>query len=71
MPVVKRFGPSTEMWLGEGGGIGSSGVGGVSNAFWSSIFFADTLGNLAKNGQQRFLRQTLAGGHYGLGRRPQ
>ena len=66
MPVVKRFGPSTEMWLGEGGGIGSSGVGGVSNAFWSSIFFADTLGNLAKNGQQRFLRQTLAGGHYGL-----
>jgi hypothetical protein len=66
MPKVKAAAPSMEMWLGEGGGIGGSGVGGVSNAFADSLWYADTLGNLAKNAQQRFQRQTIAGGHYGL-----
>jgi heparanase 1 len=69
--AVNRFGPTTTkygvgLWVGEGALHASSGVNGVTNTFVSSLWYAHTLGQLARNGVGMLARQTLLGGDYEL-----
>lgn len=67
---VNKYAPKAEVWLGEGGGQGC-GEGDTSQQVWSNTakdlyWWLDALGNTAAHGHQRFLRETLAGGWYGM-----
>lgn len=55
-----------EVWLGETGNSQCGGEPGVADAFVGSFWWLDQLGALAARGQQRVIRQTLAGSNYGL-----
>ena len=68
---VNKFGPVTQqhgvdLWLGEGALHASSGVNGITNTFVSSLWYAHTLGQLARTGVGILSRQTLLGGDYEL-----
>ena len=62
--------PQAEIWLGEGGGTGCSEGPAThqmaSNEAVDMYWWLDALGSTAVHGHQRFLRETLAGGWYGL-----
>ena len=55
-----------DLWLGEGALHASSGVNGVTNTFVSTLWYAHTLGQLARSGVGMLSRQTLLGGDYEL-----
>jgi heparanase 1 len=52
------------LWLGETSMVSCGGTPGISDAFADSFWWADTLGNMAKHGNEMVMRQTLAGGPY-------
>ena len=67
---MNQYAPKAEIWLGEGGGSGC-GEGDathqqLSNTATDMYWWLDALGNTAVHGHQRFLRETLAGGWYGM-----
>ena len=67
--TVQKFGHITSkhglaLWVGEGALHASSGVDGMTNTFVSSLWYAHTLGQLARNGVGMLSRQTLLGGDY-------
>eukprot|EP01049_Picozoa_sp_SAG25_P004800 SAG25_NODE_311_length_10005_cov_9.395720_6_plen_318_part_00 len=77
--LLKQLAPETELWLGEGGGTGCSEgqpepghpLAGVTHQLASNeavdmYWWLDALGDTAVHGHQRFLRETLAGGWYGI-----
>jgi heparanase 1 len=68
--LVQKLAPDAEIWLGEGGGqdcaSGSDTHQLKSNEMTDVYWWLDALGALARSGQQRWLRETLAGGWYGL-----
>ena len=68
--LVRKVVPAAEIWLGEGGGQGCASGPDTqqlkSNELTDVYWWLDALGALALSGQQRWLRETLAGGWYGL-----
>ena len=64
--IHTQFAKSAELWVGESAAAWHSGRDGVTNAWCSSFWFADTLGHLAQYNHTGFCRQTLVGGNYGL-----
>eukprot|EP01043_Picozoa_sp_COSAG02_P057054 COSAG02_NODE_6865_length_3317_cov_148.665631_2_plen_153_part_00 len=68
--LLKQIAPKAEIWLGEGGGTGCSEGDAThqqaSNEAVDMYWWLDALGDTAAHGVQRFLRETLAGGWYGL-----
>ena len=65
MAVVRRA-PNTQGIIGESALTGGGGADGVTNAFVSSMWYADWLAFAAKSGVSAVLRETLVGGYYGL-----
>eukprot|EP01052_Picozoa_sp_SAG31_P019099 SAG31_NODE_1381_length_8580_cov_5.632590_1_plen_676_part_00 len=55
--TTKTYG--VELWLGEVALHASSGVNGLTNVFASSLFYAHSLGQLARSGVGMMSRQTL------------
>jgi len=64
--ATREHAPDAEVWLGETGSAQCGGEPGFSNAFADALWWADTLGRVARRGQKVVVRQTLAGGDYGL-----
>jgi pectin methylesterase-like acyl-CoA thioesterase len=73
--LLQEYAPNVELWLGEGGGSGCSGgplplppapSPMLSNTNKDVDRYLSALGELAKSGKTRFLRETIAGGWYGL-----
>jgi len=61
-----RFAPGKDLWLGETGNAQFGGEPGVSDRYVASLWWMDQCGALAANGHKAVMRQTLAGGDYGL-----
>ena len=55
-----------ELWVTEMGGAYNSGSPSVTDAFASSLWFADALGLLALHGTRVVCRQSFVGGNYNL-----
>ncbi|GLU01282.1 hypothetical protein SLE2022_185940 [Rubroshorea leprosula] len=64
--ILKNSGSSAVAWVGEAGGVHSSGQNLVSNAFVNSFWYLDQLGMAASYDTKTYCRQTLIGGNYGL-----
>ena len=64
--AVVRGHPDTQGIVGESALTGGGGADGVTNAFVSSMWYADWLAFAAKSGVSAVLRETLVGGYYGL-----
>lgn len=58
--------PGKPIWLTESGGQSCGGQLEVADRFLNSFWFLNTLGSVARAGQEVFVRQTLSGGTYGL-----
>jgi len=58
--------PGTKGFIGESALTGGGGHDGVTNAFVSSMWYADWLGAAAKRGVHAVMRETLVGGLYGI-----
>jgi heparanase len=58
--------PHASLWLGETGNAQCGGEAGVSDAWASSLWWADELGKMARRGTQVVVRQSLTGANYGL-----
>ncbi len=56
--------PGTKAIIGESALTGGGGVNGTTNAFVSSMWYADWLGFAAKSGVSAVFRETLMGGYY-------
>jgi len=65
-PVRAKYAPNAELWHGEGAEHSGGGIENVTDTFISSIYYADCLGLLGTLNVSVMLRQTLAGGDYGL-----
>jgi len=61
-----RYIPQAQVWLGETGHAQCGGEPGLSDRFVSSLWWLDTLGQMALMGQGQVIRQSLIGGDYGL-----
>ena len=64
--LSRRYLPAAELWLGETGHAQCGGEPGVSDRFISSLWWLDTLGQMALSGHDQVVRQALIGGDYGL-----
>lgn len=64
--LVESAAGGSPVWLGETGNAQCGGQPGVSDRFVGGFWWLDQLGILAQRGQQRVVRQTLAGSDYGL-----
>ena len=64
--ATRAHAEGAEVWLGETGSAQCGGEPGFSNAFADALWWADTLGRVARRGQKVIVRQTLAGADYGL-----
>ncbi|GLT43663.1 hypothetical protein SLA2020_175990 [Shorea laevis] len=64
--ILKNSGTSAVAWVGEAGGVHSSGQNLVSNAFVNGFWYLDQLGMAASYDTKTYCRQTLIGGNYGL-----
>jgi heparanase len=64
--LCRRYLPSAQLWLGETGHAQCGGEPGVSDRFISSLWWLDTLGQMALSGHSQVIRQSLIGGDYGL-----
>lgn len=60
------FAPGKPVWLSETGGQSCGGQIGVGDRFVNTIWWLNTLGELARRGQPVVVRQTLSGSTYGL-----
>ncbi len=58
--------PGKPLWLTESGGQSCGGQLGVADRFVNSFWYLNTLGRMARTGQEVFVRQTLSGSSYGL-----
>eukprot|EP01051_Picozoa_sp_SAG22_P008216 SAG22_NODE_613_length_8567_cov_4.215163_7_plen_100_part_00 len=56
--------PGTQAIIGESALTGGGGADGTTNAFVSSLWYADWLGFAAKNKVSAVFRETLMGGYY-------
>lgn len=61
-----QYAPGKPVWLGETGPAQNGGEPGLSDTYLSGLWWLDQLGLMARLGQQVVVRQTLAGGDYGL-----
>lgn len=61
--------PQAEIWVGEIAAAWHSGQENTTNAFVSSLWYADTFGTLSRYNHTGFCRQCLVGGSYSLLRR--
>lgn len=61
-----RFQPSAVLWTGETGSAQCGGQPELSDRWASSFWWADQLGQGAREGQQVMVRQSLVGGDYGM-----
>lgn len=61
-----RHAAGKPIWLTESGGQSCGGQPEVADRFLNSFWFLNTLGTVARAGQEVFVRQTLSGGTYGL-----
>jgi hypothetical protein len=61
-----EFAPGKPVWLTETGGQSCGGQIGVGDRFVNTIWWLNTLGDLARRGQRVVVRQTLSGSTYGL-----
>lgn len=64
--LCRRYLPNAEMWLGETGHAQCGGEPGISDRFISSLWWLDTLGQMAVLEHRQVIRQSLIGGDYGL-----
>ncbi|TVR90332.1 MAG: glycoside hydrolase [Spirochaetaceae bacterium] len=64
--LCRRYLPAAELWLGETGHAQCGGEPGISDRFISSLWWLDTLGQMALSGHSQVVRQALIGGDYGL-----
>ncbi|KAJ9187423.1 hypothetical protein P3X46_002879 [Hevea brasiliensis] len=64
--TIKKFGPWTGAWVGEGGGAYNSGSKIVSHSFADGFWYLDQLGISSSFNHKVFCRQSLVGGNYGL-----
>ena len=64
--VQKATNGGAKSWIGESALTGGGGVDGTTNAFVSSMWYADWLGFAARSNVTSVLRETLAGGFYGI-----
>jgi hypothetical protein len=56
----------TPIWNMESGGQSCGGQVGLGDRFLNSFWYLNTLGRMARAGQEVFVRQTLSGSTYGL-----
>jgi heparanase 1 len=63
---VDRAAAGRVVWLGETSNAQCGGAHGISDAFVSSLWWLDELGQEAKRGTQVVVRQSLTGADYGL-----
>jgi hypothetical protein len=61
-----QYAPGTPIWNMESGGQSCGGQVGVADRFLNSFWYLNTLGRMARAGQEVFVRQTLSGSTYGL-----
>ena len=66
MSVVHHASSTYQGIIGESALTGGGGADGVTNAFVSSMWYADWLGFAANVGVSAVLRETLVGGYYGI-----
>lgn len=64
--LAESYVPNAEVWLGETGHAQCGGEPGISDRFVSSLWWLDSLGQLALSGHRQVVRQALVGGDYGL-----
>lgn len=64
--LSRRYLPGAELWLGETGHAQCGGEPGLSDRFISSLWWLDSLGQMALSGHKQVIRQSLIGGDYGL-----
>jgi heparanase 1 len=64
--TVQTSCPTSEIWMGEGGGAYNSGRDDVTNTFNSGFWYLDQMAVLASTGHKAYCRQTLVGGNYGM-----
>jgi hypothetical protein len=65
-PLRDQYAPSSPIWMMESGGQSCGGQIGVADRFVNSFWYLNTLGRMARAGQQTFVRWTLSGSTYGL-----
>ena len=58
--------PGTKRFIGEVALTGGGGRDGITDAFVSSMWYADWLGYSAERGVHAVMRETLVGGYYGV-----
>lgn len=64
--LMNQYAPQAEHWVGEIAAAWHSGRDNVTNAFESSLWYADNMAAFALQNYTKFCRQTLHGGWYGL-----
>ena len=62
--VMENAPPGTQAIIGESALTGGGGADGTTNAFVSSLWYADWLGFAARNNVSAVFRETLMGGYY-------
>uniref|UniRef100_A0A7S4N8Z8 Beta-glucuronidase C-terminal domain-containing protein n=1 Tax=Guillardia theta TaxID=55529 RepID=A0A7S4N8Z8_GUITH len=64
--VAFSLAPEAAVWAGETSSAWSSGRCGVTDRWWSMLWYANTLGRFARGGVSRFAYHSLNGGCYAL-----
>ena len=64
--LKERYAPQAKMWLGETGHAQCGGEPGLSSSFISTLWWVDLMGLMSRAEVEVVIRQTLAGGDYGL-----
>ena len=64
--TLLQYAPQARAWVGESALTGGGGHDNVTNAFFSTLWFADWLGFNARRNVSVVMRETLIGGYYGL-----